>query len=173
MAAIRNADANLASIEKALSDLGLIETTDILVTSDHGFSTISKASRTSPAAAQTYRDTKPGELPPGFLALDLATGLGLPLFDPDADERRLDLGQHPSRANGLIGTDPRKPDVVVAANGGSDLVYIPGKDPALAQRVRRNCCRGRIMSAACSSIPRSAPSPAPCRSRPSIWKDRR
>ena len=34
-------------------------------------------------------------------------------------------GQHSSKANGLIGTDPSSPDVVVAANGGIDLVYLP------------------------------------------------
>ncbi len=122
MAAIRNADANLASLQKALADLGLLDTTDIIVTADHGFSTISKASATSLAAKQSYRDTRPGELPPGFLAIDLAKGLDLPLHDPDADERLLNAGEHPLRANGLIGADPRRPDVVVAANGGSDLV---------------------------------------------------
>src|SRR5262249_53195282 len=42
---------------------------------------------------------------------------------------------HPSRSNGLIGSDPKNPDVVVAANGGSDLVYLPKKDKKLAARV--------------------------------------
>jgi hypothetical protein len=39
------------------------------------------------------------------------------------------------RGNGLIGRDPSKPDVVVAANGGSDLVYLPGNDRTLAAKV--------------------------------------
>jgi hypothetical protein len=34
-----------------------------------------------------------------------------------------------------IGKDPKRPDVVVAANGGSDLIYLPGKDRALARRI--------------------------------------
>jgi hypothetical protein len=35
----------------------------------------------------------------------------------------------------LIGPDPEAPDDVVAANGGSDLVYLPKKDKKLAARV--------------------------------------
>jgi len=35
----------------------------------------------------------------------------------------------------VIGPDPNKPEIVVAANGGSDLVYLPKKDRALAVRV--------------------------------------
>ena len=162
MAAIRNADNNLASLRNALDELGLTATTDIIVTSDHGFSTISKASATSPAAKQTYKDTRPGELPPGFLALDIAKGLALPLYDPDADERRIGPGEHTSRANGLIGQDPRRPDVVVAANGGSDLVYIPTKDPVLARRVveillHQDYVSGLFVDTALGAIPGTLP----------------
>jgi hypothetical protein len=39
------------------------------------------------------------------------------------------------RSNGLIGSDPAHPVVVVAANGGSDLVYLPTGDKALAAKV--------------------------------------
>ncbi|MGA9002055.1 MAG: alkaline phosphatase family protein, partial [Pseudolabrys sp.] len=39
------------------------------------------------------------------------------------------------RGNGLIGSEPEKPAVVVAANGGSDLVYVPSKDVALTGKV--------------------------------------
>ena len=41
MKAIKNADDNLAEIKAALESLGLDKTTDIFVTADHGFSTIS------------------------------------------------------------------------------------------------------------------------------------
>jgi len=34
-----------------------------------------------------------------------------------------------------ITADPAKPDVVVASNGGSDLVYVPGKSRALTEKV--------------------------------------
>jgi len=126
-AAIKNADNNLAAILDALKALGLDSTTDIIVSSDHGFSTISKDSQTSLAAKSNYKDVPAGQLPPGFLAIDIAKALNLPLFDPDAKAALIDFsaGQHTSKANGLIGNDPASPDVVVAANGGTDLVYLP------------------------------------------------
>src|ERR1700681_4325281 len=134
-AAIRNADDNLKRLQDALRELGLADDTDIVVAADHGFSTISKESATSPAAKADYPDAPKGALPSGFLAIDIAQGLGLPLFDPDnKNVRRADERATP-RGNGLIGPDPTKPDVVVAANGGSDLIYVPGKDRALVQRV--------------------------------------
>ena len=37
--------------------------------------------------------------------------------------------------NGLIGNDPDKPEIVVAANGGSDLVYIPSRDAIVTAKV--------------------------------------
>ena len=54
LAAIKNADDDLGRIRKALADLGLADTTDIFVTADHGFATISKESKTSPAARASY-----------------------------------------------------------------------------------------------------------------------
>src|ERR1700704_251569 len=80
---IKNADNNLAQLRKALDDLGLAATTNIMVAADHGFSTISKESKTSPSAKVTYEDTPKDFLPMGFLAIDLAKALNLPLFDPN------------------------------------------------------------------------------------------
>ena len=127
MAAIKNADNNLAEIMAALKALGLDRTTDVFITADHGFSTISKQSKSSPSAKINYPDTPAGLLPPGFVAIDLAMALDLPLFDPDAKNELVDYkaGKHTKKANGLIGQDSSKPDLVVAANGGSDLVYLP------------------------------------------------
>src|SRR5262245_29586699 len=126
-AAMKNADDNLAAILGGLKALGLEATTDVLVSSDHGFSTISKESQTSAASKFTYKDVPAGQLPPGFIAIDIAKALDLPLFDPDAKAAPVDFGagQHSSKANGLIGKDPASPDVVVAANGSTDLVYLP------------------------------------------------
>lgn len=135
LAAIRNADDNLAELRRALADLGLAETTDIVVSADHGFSTISKQSDTSPAAKGFYADTPAGFLPPGFVALDLSKALGLSLFDPDDGDRPVAAGAHTKGGNGLLGADPKAPEIVVAANGGSDLIYLPKGDPALAARV--------------------------------------
>ena len=135
LAAVKNADDNLRQIMQALRDLGLAETTDIVIAADHGFSTISKESQTSAAAKGTYTITPEGLLPPGFVAIDLAKALSLPLFDPDSKNLRIEDNAFPRLGNGLIGEDPAKPDVVVAANGGSDLVYLPNRDRELAARV--------------------------------------
>jgi predicted AlkP superfamily pyrophosphatase or phosphodiesterase len=135
LAAIRNADDDLARIRSALGELGLLDTTDIIVTADHGFSTISKESQTSPSVKTKFPDTLPSHLPLGFVALDLAHALNMGLLDPDDDYKTIAPGQHPRLGNGLIGGDRKNPKVVVAANGGSDLVYLPGGDKALAKRV--------------------------------------
>jgi len=135
LASIKNADDNLAQLRRALDDLGLAATTDIVIAADHGFSTISKESNTSPAAKARYADVPVGLLPPGFLAIDLARALDLPLYDPDDKNKLVEAGKHSSRGNGLIGNDSEKPEVVVAANGGSDLVYVPNKDAALTGKV--------------------------------------
>jgi hypothetical protein len=134
LAGIRNADDDLARIRAALGELGLAATTDIVVTADHGFSTISKESATSPAAKASYEDVPAGLLPPGFVALDLAQALGLPLIDPDSGYAPVERGAHPRNGNGLLGGDKDHPKLVVAANGGSDLVYLPDGDKDLAGR---------------------------------------
>jgi hypothetical protein len=43
-----------------------------------------------------------GQLPFGFLAIDLARWLGLPLFDPNDGNRKLAIGERPSAGNGAI-----------------------------------------------------------------------
>src|SRR5262245_56576805 len=135
LASIKNADDNLAQLRQALDDLGLAATTDIVIAADHGFSTISKESSTSPAAKASYADVPAGMLPPGFLAIDLAKALDMQLYDPDDKNILVEASKHSSRGNGLIGGDPEKPAVVVAANGGSNLVYVPSKDAALTGKV--------------------------------------
>jgi hypothetical protein len=169
-AAVRNADNNLKQIMSYLESVpGLADDTDVFVTSDHGFSTISKHEldssgtkfTSSYAATQTYKDLKgrqevnSGFLPPGFLAIDLAHHLDLPLFDPDStitvegseQYRPVDptigqatLGklQRPTFGNGLIGgtgviSTPCNAKLIVAANGGSDLIYLNDRDPALVK----------------------------------------
>jgi hypothetical protein len=143
LAAIRNADAALGLIEATLKSLRLYDNTNIIVAADHGFSTIVKTGSNSTSVKGAYSDVKSGELPPGFLAIDLyedlnTPGSGLKLFDPDAAFRQVDWvhGIHPTRGNGLIGKDADHPDVVVAANGGSDLIYLPTEPPAWQRRDR-------------------------------------
>jgi hypothetical protein len=135
LAAIRNADDDLARIRSTLSELGLLDSTDIIVTSDHGFSTISKESQTSTTVKTKFADAPGGRLPLGFLALDLSHALAMPLIDPDDGYKPVGAGQHTRFGNGLIGGDADHPKVVVAANGGSDLIYLPDGDKDLAKKI--------------------------------------
>jgi hypothetical protein len=123
-AAITNADANLTSLLGALKELGLDKTTDVFVTADHGFSTIAKS------LPDGRGDLPPATYPSGFLALEVASWLGTNLFDPDAGYSQLDptAGEHPARGNGIIGATADQPMAIVAANGGSDLIYAEGPD---------------------------------------------
>jgi hypothetical protein len=162
LAAIRNADDNLAALRKALDERGLAAITDIIVAADHGFSTISKQSKTSPAAKAEYADVQKGLQPPGFLAIDIAKALELPLFDPNNKNAGVSGNAHPKAGNGVIGTDPAKPDVVVAANGGSDLIYLPGKDRKMAARVvkallKQDYVRGIFVDASLGRYPGTLP----------------
>ncbi|MEO8301712.1 MAG: alkaline phosphatase family protein [Rhizomicrobium sp.] len=103
-AGTRNADNMLGQLLAALKQQGLDKTTDVFVTADHGFLTISHESQTSPSA-------KNGQLAQGFLASDLAAALSLPKI-----------------SNNALGADAQKPDVIVAGNGGADLIYLPEKN---------------------------------------------
>jgi hypothetical protein len=103
-AGTRDADTMLGELRDALKAQGLDQTTDIFVTADHGFLTVSHASTTSPSAVG-------GQTKAGFLAADLASGLNLP------------------RINGnMLGADPKNPDTIVVGNGGADLIYLPRKN---------------------------------------------
>ncbi len=88
-----------------------------------------------PAAGFTYRDVKPGFLPQGFLDIDMSIGMKLKLHDSTGSEVHPELGFYPKRGS-LLGPDPAHPQVVIAPNGGTDLIYLPGPDAkALAPRV--------------------------------------
>ncbi len=171
-AALKNADNNLKQILDYInSDPQLAANTDIFITADHGFATISKHdvdaeghATTSYAATFTYKDPQgrqevnTGFLPVGFVAIDLAHELGLPLFDPDsqidgpdgrkmfarvdpaAEQQLPNVRQRPVGGNGLIGGTGRiaketDAKVVVAANGGSDLIYLPSHSPDLVKKI--------------------------------------
>ena len=163
-AAVRNADDNLRQILSYIrADPELAADTDVFVTADHGFATISKHdidarhhATASASAGERYDDVPAGFLPPGFLAIDLARALHEPLYDPDspvrdahgnpayrrvpalAAARAPGQRQHPLFGNGVIGGSGRAleqtdAEVLVAANGGSDLVYLPHGDGAQAR----------------------------------------
>jgi arylsulfatase A-like enzyme len=136
LAAVRNASDNLQALIDKLKELGVYDNTDIFVTADHGFSTISRQSKTSWAAKQSYPDdTVKGFLPEGFLALDLARDLNLPLFDAYGAPVNVPHGDHPKNS-ASIGADAAHPDIIVAESGGSDLLYLdPAKAKDLAPKI--------------------------------------
>ncbi len=111
-AGIKDADDTLALLLAGLKANGVDKTANVFVTADHGFSTIDKAN----AGA---------DLPNGFVAADLATALNLPLNDPH-QRKLVASGQYPTGGDGFLGADPANPDIMVIANGGSDLIYLPG-----------------------------------------------
>ena len=68
------------------------------------------------------------------MALDLAKALGLPVFEPNG--AALTFTGHPKTANAVLGRDPTKPDVVIGANGGVDLIWLPtAEGRAMAGRI--------------------------------------
>lgn len=197
-ASVKNADNNLKQIlDYVNSDSSLAHNTDIFITADHGFSTISHHEvdskgtfTTSYAAGFTYKDTtgrqevNTGFLPVGFVAIDLAHFLNLPLFDPDAQNgsgsavvyRPVDptislatatTSQHPRSGDGLIGgTGQVNPatdaSVVVAANGGSDLIYVRNNDLTLIKQIvdflsKQDYISGIYVDDAVGAIPGALP----------------
>ncbi|MDE1161637.1 MAG: alkaline phosphatase family protein [Acidobacteriaceae bacterium] len=170
MKALHNADNDLKRILDWLDAHPEIKaTTDVLLTSDHGFATISRReldaegklseSPSKTPAGEPLGKEKPmpvGELPPGFLAMDLALYTQGRLFDPSVAGQTGDSvfkevlfrdqspRPHPSSGSAVIGMPGNKPvhkmdasdaQLVVAANGGSDLIYVPSEDPAIVHHV--------------------------------------
>jgi hypothetical protein len=134
-AAVAGAAGDLQRLRDALTANQLDATTNVFVTADHGFATISHQSQTSYAANLTYQNVPAGQLPFGFLAIDLSHALGVRIFQANGVEVALDQHQTP-RGSALLGADSAHPQAIVAANGGSDLIYLPGADAgALAARI--------------------------------------
>ena len=165
-AGVRDADTSLGLLLATLKRLGLDKTTDLFVTADHGFTTITKASATSPAAHLTGDDAVPRRpLPSGFLAVDMAAGLGLPLYDPYAPTAPIDYrhGRTPSHGSGAVGPDPAHPQVLVVPNGGSGLIYLPDRNPramarkAVALLMRQDYVSGVFINDALGRIPGTLP----------------
>ena len=136
LAAVRNASDNLQALIDTLKALGVYDNTDIFVTADHGFSTISRQSKTSYAATLDYPDdTVKGFLPQGFVAIDLAHALKLPLLD--AYGSPIDYTHHFHTGGvAMLGKDPKNPDIIFIAGGGSDMMYLdPKKARELAPKI--------------------------------------
>jgi hypothetical protein len=168
--AFQNVDNNLKQLIQYLKTTAdpnapgrtLWDNTDLFITSDHGFATVTKSAMDmqgtraeSYATRQRYRNIPAGELPLGFVAIDLAHDLDLPLFDPDQIDTRgngdstgiiryrqlrilssdTEPAEFPSSGSGLLGggmfdKDGFDAPLLVACNGSADLIYL------LPQRVR-------------------------------------
>ena len=109
LAGIRNADNDLAQMREALDDLGLAATTDIIVTADHGFSTISKQSETSPSAKVDYATCRRVSCRRASSRIDLAKALDLPLFNRTAQRRASPTAPIPRPAAACSATIPQSP----------------------------------------------------------------
>jgi len=170
---VQNADHCLHEIMQWLdANPKVKENTDIFVTSDHGFATVSRRelnraglATNAESAKHLYLnsaghiDTGKGYLPNGFLAIDLAWALHTNLWDPDSpapagshtpykqvhlnvDEyyHPTEQWERPAHGSGLLGPAVYKVDgsdalAIVAANGGTDLIYIPSKSGETVQSI--------------------------------------
>jgi hypothetical protein len=161
--ALRNADNCLQQLLDWLDKHPEIKAnTDVLVTSDHGFSTVSRRdinpaheTMTEPSANLDYEPSgkdKPEPehtLPSGFLAIDLALYTHQRLFDPNQRAAAGDSvyaevplsgekSHYPVAGSALLGERVERLDgsdarLIVASNGGSDLIYVPSKDPKIVR----------------------------------------
>jgi arylsulfatase A-like enzyme len=165
LAAVRNADTTLATLLAALKDLGVADSTDVFLTADHGFATVAHTSITSPAAHLNNPVGTSADLPGGFLAIDIASELKLPLYDLDAKMKPVDFakGDGIPSGEGLIGSDPAHAEVAITANGGSDLIYLPQADAkARAQQIvaflmKQDYVSGVFVNDALGKIPGTLP----------------
>jgi arylsulfatase A-like enzyme len=156
--ALQNADRCLKQLLDWLDAHPAVKAnTDVLITSDHGFATVSRRELASdgtqtgePSAALTYdvvgkeKPEPPGTLPTGFLGVDLGVRLHMRVFDPairavtgSSAYAEIVIGgekaQHPATGSALLGDEVKRVDgsdaqLIIESNGGSDLIYAPGKN---------------------------------------------
>jgi arylsulfatase A-like enzyme len=165
--ALRSTDALLGRIAGRLKELGLEGNTDVIVVSDHGHSNVSgpqdlfplravrdgAAAGIDPSGHSVSGMVRLADLlrRAGFTAFDgvgctwvpIASGIkadGAPVYPPLTDTDGTVCGKagqsYQAPAMKLPATLPPGA-LVVAVNGGSDYVYIPGHDPALLRKTVR------------------------------------
>ncbi len=147
-AAVKNADSNLAALLDYLDTTDdpqhpgqkLSANTNVFVTSDHGFGTISRHELGDGKVVSDFasgkkwfdtgevppqQDTVQGFLPAGFLAIDLAEHFKLPMFDVAPYKK----GFAPDRRSGIlqfVPIDPNQPpfgeEKLMHPDGGSAIL---------------------------------------------------
>jgi hypothetical protein len=151
----------------------LDKTTNIFVTADHGFSTVSKQSKTSPSTRNQLPDDSARVSAAGFLAIDLAEALDLPLHEPSPKaRRRLQRRQASAPRQRDPRQDPAKPEWSSRQRRQRPDLSPAGQRQELAPKVVKACWR-RTTPAACSSTTSSGAFPARCRSSPSAERSAR
>ena len=119
---IYNADNNLKGILDALKQWGLADNTDIFVTADHGFSTIAKgiptAGRRSGASARCQR------LRRAECRQVARRPEGVRSRPRQPRSRSVADGEHPANGERLHRPVGGAPRAIVAANGGTDFMYV-------------------------------------------------
>lgn len=133
-ATLADSDEALSVLEERLKRLHIYDNTNIIVSAEHGHGLVWKDSNRSTSNAYKYKGVSHGKLPPGFLAVDLVAALqeseaALSLFDPDDEGKLVDWsdGQHPNRGNAIIAVTPSDPRVIIEAQGGHDLIFLPDR----------------------------------------------
>ena len=163
-AAVRNADNLFEQLLAFVNaDPSLRATTDVFVTADHGFSTISHHEIDASHVTKSYsagflykdgmgrQEVNTGFLPPGALPIDLAHALDLPLFasdvviedktggdrfvriDPAAPQQSATVRQHPLGGALLGGTGRVAAPLDAKIILVGSSVYVPDHDRALVR----------------------------------------
>ena len=133
MAGIKNADNNLGSCARRWTSWGSPPTP----TSSSPRTTAFRPSRrrARPAWRKDVVRRHAKGLPADGLSRDRPCESAEPaVFDPNDKNAAVGNNARQKFGNGVLGRDPAKPDVVVATNGGSDLIYLPKQDKKRADR---------------------------------------
>lgn len=167
IAALNSQDKMLGQLQAKLSALGMSANTDLIVVSDHGHSSVAGDVSVFPLRAVTNGqvgglDAKGYSVSGDVRTADLLTRAGFRAFDgggctldsvlsgvladgstvyptqTDADGAICGkAGQKYTTASFKVPTTLQPGDVIVAANGGSDYLYVPDHDPAVVNRLAR------------------------------------
>ena len=149
--ALRNCDDDLRQIIDYLHDNKLEATTDLIVTSDHGFATISRREINAQGDLTKARPYKTARCQMDFVAIDIAKHFGLSLFDPDKPDSANSGG------NSFHRVDIQKGDICLVAThclawnsihrtaqmlellsrqmAAQDLIYVPSGDKDTVRRI--------------------------------------
>jgi len=129
LAAIKSADENLAAVLLELDQRKARETTDILVVSDHGFSTIERS--VDLRKILTELDQRKARETTDILVV---SDHGFSTIERSVDLRKI-LTDAGFTAKTEFNADPKPGEIMLAGNGGSVLFYVIGHYEKLVRRL--------------------------------------